>query len=523
MYAHLGARRGAAFKSRPGAGHDLYHEYVVAHLGKQRTAIVYREGQSWERASYETLHARSNALAASWQEAGVAAGDIIAIVAPAGVEQAAALLTAFRLGLVAAPIAPVGRALVRDAVARIAPDHIAATVSSRALLSPNVESLLTSAGVRLAGAAASYSYAADAPVARLLAPFGTNDEGVVDVSAQVLLDGSSRDAALVYALDPADAIAAPGFDPARHEPSLLLTALAAGATYVALDERALRSEPSLLASLRVTTLGVSPRIRDALLELGAALPAAVRAWFRSLSDVIDAAKWDAFTQRVLTRKQPGFGVLSASAAGGVGLFSAPSPGPATLRAWPAPGLTWQLGELAAGNVPALNDAGVFTILQGEEGDPAFPQAIVGRFGEGFAYAGSLDIGPSATRYPHALVERLVETLDDVQHAVTFTTPGRHLNEVQVVLLVFVEGGVRGAPVVELSAIEAALTRELGAALVPSRIDVLPLRPRLRDGVVDHAWCRSQYLTGALHRKARSELFVRLARLGYIFAQKRAPR
>jgi hypothetical protein len=57
---------------------------------------------------------------------------------------------------------------------------------------------------------------------------------------------------------------------------------------------------------------------------------------------------------------------------------------------------------------------------------------------------------------------------------------------------------------------------MGEGFVPDRIEVFPLRPRFIDGRVDTAWCRSEYLSGNLGKKARSELFVSLARLGWIF-------
>jgi hypothetical protein len=52
-------------------------------------------------------------------------------------------------------------------------------------------------------------------------------------------------------------------------------------------------------------------------------------------------------------------------------------------------------------------------------------------------------------------------------------------------------------------VSAAVEERVGRTWSPDRIQILPLLPRSKDGAVDHAWCRDQYLTGALTRKARS--------------------
>lgn len=524
MYAHAGARRDGAFKSRPRDGHDLYHDCVTAQQGRRRVALVGREGEGWASVSYEALHARCNALASAWVEQGAEAGQSVAVVAPPGIDLAVALLTAFRLGMVPTVIPPQGPTRVRGALARCEADRAASAGRHRGLLGAAQEGALpVAAGAKGTGPTGSFTYPANKPAAALLTPFGLSETGVVEVSARTLLDGAVRDGCFVYGLGPGDVLAAPGFDPVQHEPAMLLACLAAGATRAFVGEAELTSEPELLGQLGVTVLGLHRRVRDLWMGQRLRLPPAVRAWFRSLTDAVDGDRWDEFWRTTPDRKQVNFSVVNAAASGGVGLFSPPTTAAPGIRVWPAPGLSHRLGELGAGEVAALNDAGVFTVLRGEEADEGMVQAVVGRWGEGWAYGGSLGGGPDSHPYPSDEAEEVVTRLPEVRHAAAFSVPGRWLNEARVVLLAFVEGRRPGErPPITLPEIEKIIAREMGASFVPDRIEVIPLRPRLLEGVVDRAWCRSQYLTGSLHRKARSEAFLLLGRLGYVFAPPRDP-
>lgn len=530
-YAALGTRRGAVFKSRPGAAHDLYHECVSAHLGKRRHALIGRDGLAWDRVSYEALHSRCNALTTAWIELGAAAGAVVAIVLPPGIDQAVAVLTAFRLGMVVSIIPPHGPTFVTDALKRIAPDFTATSGRHGVLpVALAAVQLPVSAGARVTGTAGSFTYPQDEIAAKLLTPFGTTEEGIVEVSAATLLDGAVRDATLVYCLDASDVLAAPSFEPLQHDLALLLTTQVAGCTLAYIGEADLTAEPAILAQHKVSVLGLHRRVRDLIASSKAGLPASVRAWFRSLTDVVDPDRWDTFARTVPDRKQPGFSVVSSSTSGGVALFSAPSIDTPSLKVWPAPGLSWQLSAPAAGDLPAIGESGVFTILRGEEGDTAAIQAVVGRWGDAYAYAGSLDIGPDSHPYPAALVEQVAMRLDEVRYAAAFDVPGQWVNDARIVLLLFVEPpaststsksstpSAKGAGIgVELHKIKSEIIKEIGPRFMPDRIEVIPLRPRVLEGKVDRAWCRSQYLTGTLRRKARVEAFRLIGRLGFMFA------
>lgn len=513
--AMLGERRGAAFKSRPSEGCDLYHDLVAAHLGKRRRALVGREGGARASLSYEALHARSNALGAAWVEAGVKAGESIALVLEPGLEFAVAFLTALRLGLVPSFVPPFGPGFVRKTLARVGADRVATSGRRGVPLEVTKGALPVSAGSRVDEPFGSFFYAAGEPAARLITPFGPEAPIAVDVPAEVLLAGAARDAAFVYGLGPHDLLAAPGLDPLQHGPALLLAALVAGASYAELSERELEAEPELVARLGVTVLGLGRRTRDTLAARGGP-PEGVRAWFRSLSETIDAEAWDAFYRALPEARQLNFGVFCNAASGGACLFSPPSRDVPSLWVWPAPGLAFRLEAPAAEGLEALDDAGTFCVLRGAEIDASFARAVIGRVGGGYAYAGSLDLGPNAQRHPAADVEDAARRVPGVRYAASFEAAGRRLNEAKVVLLAFVEDG-GATPPPDPARVAAAVVADLGERFAPDRVEVFALRPRLNKGELDRAWCRGQYLSGALSRKARSRPFVLLARLGYLLA------
>ncbi|WP_129348343.1 AMP-binding protein [Sorangium cellulosum] len=528
LYAHA-ARRPGGLKSRPGEGYDVYHDCVVAHLGRRRRALVSVGAAGDQEVSYESLHLRAGALAAAWQSAGVAPGQAVAVVLPPSVEHVVALLAALRLGAVISALPPLGPAFVQHRLARLAPDHVVIAERHRHLAAQGEAALLPlAAAPRGEGAPPpSHWYAPDAPAARLLSVFGDPAAAPVELTAAALHEALLRDGLLVLGLDEADTLAAPGLDPAQHAPHLALAALAAGAACAEIAPGDAEADPRLLERAGVTVLGVSRRLRDAVLRGGApAVPRSARAWFRSLTEVVEPERWDAFARALWARKVPGFGVAGAAAAAGVHLFSPPSPpSPTSLvpRVWPAPGRPWLLAELAAGALPALNAAGMYTPLRDGAPDLAgLPRLVLVREPDGFTLAGAVDVGRDAHAYPTAEVARVVEREPLVRHAAVVVSPGRAPSDAKITAIAFVEGerGPDGRVALPVGprAIAARIAREMGEPFAPDRVEIFPLRPRLLDGVADEAWCRAQYLGGALHDKARSELFVLLSRLGYILAR-----
>jgi hypothetical protein len=80
-----------------------------------------------------------------------------------------------------------------------------------------------------------------------------------------------------------------------------------------------------------------------------------------------------------------------------------------------------------------------------------------------------------------------------------------------VLLVFT-GALPGQPGPWAQEIRRLLELQLGPEHLPDRLEFIPLYARQEEGQVDEAWCHSQFLTGALHRKSLNPLFQALTRL-----------
>ena len=547
LYAYaLSKRKGA--KSRRGLVYDFYHDLVVANLDQRTPALFARDGAGYVPISYATLHERCTALAGAWKRLGCERGKSICVVLPVGVEHAVAVLTGLRMGLVITTLEPYGPAFVRSRLEALSPafvvtsERVATAIrlpiagalpaidGAREAVCPVCGSLCAApagalpvvARAREGGAPPVASYSPDAPVLKLLSPFGADAEPV-EITAGALHASLLRDGLVVLGLEASDVLAAPGFDPMQTSPHLLLTALASGACYAAIDAPDLEGDPKLAERARLSVLGMDCELRERILARGADwFLATGRAWFKDLSRVLDVERWDELARVLAGKKLPGFNVFVNAATGGVELFSPRATSPVCLRAWPVPGRAFQLSEVAAGDLSALNDVGVYTVMDGEESaELPLPRMLLAARGDGYLFVGAIDLGPDAQVYPCAEVARVASRLPAVRHASVVLGPGRLMNDARTVLVVFTDDARGPDGRIELPVtipeIKSWIGAEMGERFVPERIAIYPLRPRLVDGVIDEAWCRSQFLSGSLDAMARSETFVLLSRIGYILA------
>jgi hypothetical protein len=528
LYASVREQRGGAIKGRPGESIDLYHDCLLAQVGKRRPGLVVQDEDVVEW-TFESLHERSSSVAGAWLTAGVKPGESVAIVLPVGGDYAVAILAALRLGLVAAPLPPLGPTYVRSRIERLAPDHIVTIGRHQKGLPADATVLPVSvpSGSGGGGLGASHAYADADPVLRLLSPFGPVDADPVELTAGALHEALLRDASLVYALEPGDRIAAPGFDPLQMQPLAMLTAWVAGASWVEMEPKHIEADPKVLANLGVTVLGISRATREVLLRGGVERVPSAASWFRAINDVFDYERWAQLSEALAARKVASFTVLTNAASGGAHLFSPRSVDPAPARAWPAPGRVFQLSQVGAGTLASLTDAGTYTPLLGKEPDSSLLEVVLARQGAGWTVGGSLALGPEGRTVPAREIAKVAERHPAVRSAAVVVAPARWINDAQVVLLLFVEPDPGGADLVRpvpLSEITSLLRREMGDRQVPTRVETYGLRPRYdEDGEVDFAWARSQYLSGALSWKSRSPLFAAAARLCWIFdVERRAP-
>ncbi|HET8933428.1 MAG TPA: AMP-binding protein [Polyangiales bacterium] len=500
------AVRGEAIKSRPELGLDLYADCIASHLGHQRAALVH-EGRE---ITYETLHARSAALASVWDKAGVKAGDSLALLLPVGLDYAVALLAALRLGLCITPIPPLGATYARNRLLLAAADHTVTSERLSHMLPPGSPPPLplTAAGAD-ATRAASHAYAPTDCVLRLLSPFGPYD-ALSELDALTLHESLLRDGLLVLSLTAADRAAAPGRDALQLQPLMLLTTWLAGATWVECSAAEFMAKPA-----DISVLGVDTRLRELIREAGPDSCRGVKTWFRSLSDRFDHEKWRTFSDLLAERDIPSFSLLYNAASSGAQLFSPRSLRDLSGRVWPAPGRTFIISQVGADLLPALDATGVYTPLREEEADPSLLRLVLAKLDLGWTSGGSIDIGPEARSLPAAEIAACAQTDPRVGAASLLVLPGRWPNEAHVLLLVFVRepDAVSGELASDLRAL---IAHELGAQHVPERIEISPLHPRRDEDGIRADWCASQYQSGMLGRKARVPMFLTLSRLAWIF-------
>ncbi len=511
------AKRSPAAKTAEPSTFDFYHDAVTVNIGQRRAALIAEEEIGDTIVSYDELHARCGGLASVWRELGAAPGQCLALLLPIGPDYLVALLTALRLGVTVCALPPLGREATRRRLESLEHDFVIGTPRQLADLGPSAAAVLPTQAQPAPESVTSHAYAPDDPVLRLYSAFGTDPALVVDLPARALHFWLFRDAWCTFALDATDTVAMPNFEELVVQPTMLLSVMFAGARWSQwgsqLSSRRGRKPSEVLSRHTVTVLGVRTELREELLQEGQWTARSVRLWLRLLTDRFDATRWEQLAAVSRQKRVSAMNVAYSAATGGVVLAGPPSTEPLGLTAAPPPGQTWQLDELAGRSLPALGNTGQYVATWDGKPLPEQPRLVVEREATRWLCGGSLDVGPDAMSVPVDWMNARLCREPDVTRASIVITPGSIAHQAWVTVLLFVD------PLRELSRTSdlAARTRrclreEFGEAFEPTRVEVLPLRPRLHDAEVDHGWCRSQYLSGSLSTKARSELFRALSRL-----------
>ncbi|WP_428261489.1 AMP-binding protein [Haliangium sp.] len=533
LSAHLSASLGAGPKSALGSAYDLYHDFVTRHLGAGTEALRWLErGRGWRSLSFEDLDARCRRQAQTWVGRGLVAGDVVAVVLPFGAEAVIALLSVWRAGGCVCLLPPDGEDYISSRLAALGPTHVVSERSYVSWLGEHADLLLD--GARELGAApappasaagrGSHTYRADEPCALVFSPLRRPLDAAMPVLAEALYTSALRDGLVTFALRRGDRLAAPGFHSTQHQPALVAAALAAGAAYVHVPVDELERTPELLLGWPVRSLGVSRRVRDLLLaahrrtRLGPAT--SWQHWFRNPEEPLDWSAWSEFVTAFELETTPASNVVVDSADGGAVLGSRRRPGRdylgALMNVWPAPGRPWMLADANGSGQEAVGEAGLMSSPEAPEAVRHFLLAQV-HSGE-YLYAGVTEPRRSGRVYPAAEVLAALAELPFVCQAsvVAVLAGGRSVYH-RFVLLVFT-GAETPAQMSAQAAqrrqlLERVITARVGADALPDRVDLFPLLARVgEDGAVDHEWCRTQFLTGALFRKSRLAAYHHLTAL-----------
>ncbi|HET9953274.1 MAG TPA: hypothetical protein VFQ61_02155 [Polyangiaceae bacterium] len=529
LYEHLATRR-AGLKTRAGEPVDFYYDCVVAHLGRGRPALIGLDRGVVRSLTFEALHEACSALLVAWRRAGVTAGQTLYLGLELGRDYLVALMTALRAGLIVCPVPPYGPSFVRYRLQQLRTDWaiLPGRMAELLIALRSGDEALTTESLPLSAdrgftSPDTYSYAPDESALRCLAIHGEEAFLPCDISARRVHAALVRDSSIVLALDQDDVLAAPALDALVHQPMLVLSAMLAGAAFVALPLEDVLHAPERLGEVGVTVLGVGTSLRRVIEARGAWPFSTVRAWFRCLTSELDWTSWDNLSRWSAKLGIPSFNVAFANTAPGGLLFGPARAEPLNFSAWPVPGPPFVLTEVLGGSLEALADTGVYSPMNGDEPVPGIPRLTLTRQANNYLSSGALELGPEAQRYPIEEASRVLQHVPGVRYASVVVSAGRPINSAQITWLLFTDVQPDDPTRPVIADVRRFFEREMGTPFLPQRIEMFSLRPRTlppktgtETGSVIHGWCRSQYLSGSLTAKERSEVFRLLSRLSYLF-------
>lgn len=519
----------AVWKSVPGRRYDLYHDWVTRHVGAGITALRIHDRRidgEWSSLSYDELDLRCALRAAAWARQGVNPGNDVCVVLPFGIEAIVSLLAGVRIGACMSWLEPHGLDHVERRLHALAPAFVASEPHHRPWFGGLEAVELAPETFASSDLPSSHTYGPEDCCIRSFSPLRRPPEQPVALTAADAYLGALRDGAATFALRRGDAFAAPGFGGEQYQPALLFAALAVGATFVHVPAAEIARDPFLLDAVPLRTFGLDHATCEARLRGG---PRPAPPWQHVFRNPEEPTDWEAWRELVEVHGFARIALSNAiveSASGGALLSSPRRMGfeslAALLHVVPAAGRPWAWLDFTRTGQRAIGDAGVFAPIvraPGGEDAPGDPQYIVlgrRRAGE-YLYGGTLEPRRSGRVVP---IDEVIAALADcpfLRGASVVATPAGGATLAQRFVLL---GFVGHEPRMRFDALfgprseelQRMLTERLGAERLPDHIELFPLVPRLREGEVDHAWCQTQYLGGALFAKARTPVFHRITEL-----------
>lgn len=497
---------------RLGATFDPWHELVVRNLGLSTPALSWRDGVRGLLAmGWRELADRATRRALAWQRAGAAGA--VCIVRPLGPELVVSVLAALKAGLVLTVLPPCGPLFVATRLGAAPCDFVDTDPAHRPLVTREAPVLPSSVdGDVSVELERSVPWRAGATAALLHDP--TAAPGVRRaVTIDALLLGALRDGLLALSLRRGDVVTAPGFPALDVVPALPLAALACGATLLLLDEEDVRRDPRVLAG-PLRAVGVGARVREVLLESPASQ--GWHGWFRSPAESLDLDRWQRFVQAQGLGDALASNLLWSASHGGCVLFSPRRAGRAHADVLPAAGATHTIVGFHGGTGAAPTGHGRLAVTPPGAAKPVVTPSVILPQRRGFQFGGSVVEGTGGRRFLTDEALRALDGLPGCTGASVCLTPVLGGGDRTADLLVFTGASEQGAPEVAAQVVAAARQRiaaALGAEHLPDRILCFPVLPRRTDaGAVDHAWCRDQYLSGGLARRADDPMQRLLTRI-----------
>lgn len=486
-------------RTAPGSTYDLYADLVFRHYGDVAAFQWLEGGRRLRSLSFASLHAHSTQAAGNWLDHGAKEGSTVCWIGHPGPDFVVSLVTALRLGLVFSWLPPYGSRYLEHRLAQLEPDLIVTEFGHLNRFHSEVGVLVPdrTPPPPVSDRPEARRSRPDDVALRLFSPIREAHDSPRDVTVGELHDGLLRDGLMALALEPGDAVAAPGLDDHQWQPHLILTTLLAGGTYWHLQPEEFRR---LTEQQDVTFrwLGVSSRLRDTLIaDPPAGLPC--ETWFRDPQNVHELQEWKRFTELVGLSDMPSANVLVDSAQGGVILQSVRRPGGAHPWVHPPPGRAWKLLDYASGE-EAVGQIGEFASGTTPETIEA-TGTLLGRQGLEWAFGAARPDTRAGVLYPAAELLALLGEVDPAEGVTLLSLPNASsVGMNSQILLRFVSDP-------EAEGHEARVRQHidglLGERFQPDKIATYELFPRKAGDEVDHVWCATQYRMGLLDEKRKS--------------------
>ena len=502
--------------------YNFYHDIIVRNRNNTAPALSWYDLASGFRSiSYSELGAIATAKAGFWARLGLRPGQTLCIIRPMGLEMAVELLAALKTGCRISFLHPQGKGFLQRRLEALKPDHIIIDERYLPLLSVWSKLVLAEGDVGKNihhEREQSFTYPSGQVVFSCFNPCGPEPHVPTDITSDAAYLCALRDGVIALGLGPGQVYAAPGFHFMETHPALLLAGLLCGATYLHLMPKDIAANPELVVQQPIKAFGVSRKVRDILLEKKVDAGSSWECWFRNPAESQDLEQWHSFVRSLKLEKAFAFNLRLDSALGGCSLFSIRRKGMAHMNVMPVPGGAWCLGDLSGGDFASFTDIGTYSLSApgAPEEEKRVTADIIAKNGHEWIFAGINTFHREGRIFP---VEEILLSLRDMEARYRFfcsivdiplIDPG---SGHRIVLLVFrgANTGVNEARL--LSEIRSVITREMGDEFQPDKVEFFPMYPRfLSVTEVDHQWCCSQYLTGALFRRSRGEIFRCITRL-----------
>ncbi|MCP3940801.1 MAG: hypothetical protein GY710_04875 [Desulfobacteraceae bacterium] len=509
---------GNAGKSRPLKQYDFFHDLITRNRNRETPAFIwYDPMKHWQEVSYLELGQKAEQLSEQWRNLGVLPGETLCIVKQFGLGYLESLLAGLRIGVILSFIKPVGRAVIKQQLESLQPDYISTEDIYQPLLSDWLEKILIEGNIseNVDGVGSSHTYMTGEEIALCFDPMCEDMFTPKPVFADFFYLSGIRDGLIGLELNPGDIFAAPGFNPILTQPSLVLSGLLNGATYLHLSMNDIKKDPDLLTNYPLKVLGITSKLRDTLMAQPGQKVKPWDSWFRDPLDISGMDIWELFIKQLELIDIPAGCMMWNVAMGGCLLFSRKRKGQALQNVLPMPGRKWQLAMMADDTNQALGSLGFFSVNaslgNGEESYLPTPCIISKIFLE-YVLVG-LDVSSrNSVCYPKDLVVKIVRAMDVCPDSVLVEIPDMKTGTApQFHLLVFAGTGQTIDSAAIINDIKYTIKSEIGKEFFVDDIRIFPLFPRrTQENDIDEDWCSFQYLNGGLNQKSRNDLFLSLS-------------